>query len=124
MRRLMIAASEALQRTSETKTVECSKEFKAPRLVGDPSPENPNRLEQRVAFGKEFRFGITRGPTLAVEAAEQFEQEIEGSFKQISAGSAVGLEGGRLNEGLESLIDSYLKQFAACRDPRGKAAES
>jgi hypothetical protein len=126
---LMQAAGHALRSiSSATTSLACPDGVSKPKLLsnlGTSELAEPGTYPlNRPKFGREFRFGLSRGPTLSASDTDDFLRGVESSFLQIGEGGAFGLEQGRLSEGLESLTNQYLRDFAACRDPRRVAADS
>ena len=67
--------------------------------------------EKDKMSGEERRFGIVKGPTAAADTIGNIvPAELSNQFKQLTEGSAIGLEKGRLSSGLEELIESYLQE--------------
>lgn len=89
------------------------KVFKAPDAETDPITSS---LDQ-TRFGEEFRFGVTRGPSLGADEAKEFTSKTNASLQQIG-GPVFGFEHGRLAEGLETLADRDLRESVDCRDVR------
>jgi hypothetical protein len=114
---LMKASASALRKVPAGQDVKsCTPGINIPRDVTRRRPvvDNP--------FGREFIFGLARGPTIDPADEKRLEGTIDKSLRQVKGGSASGFERGRPNEGLETLIEKYLRDFANCHERRNRKA--